>query len=407
MFKIITPIFLLSLVNTLGFSILIPILPFVVRNLNASDFVYGLLISAYSFFQFLAAPILGKLSDNYGRKPLLVISQAGTLFSWFIFGAAWFLEQGLFPSVIVLITISLARVFDGITGGNNSITNTYLTDVIPPEKRSVAFSYLGAGLGLGIIIGPALGAFFSKGSLGYLGTALFSIGLNTVALLCIIFFLKESKQKSQTKLEKINFLQEFNWIKNFRKVIKNKILRQLFVLKMFVAIVMTAYTSVIVLLLIDVFDMTATEVGNILLIVGAFLIFNQFFLVKIFIQKIGEQKSLLLGLILMALGLFTFPVNENLLLFVLFYYFTNLGLSLSLPTLKSLISNNAEEKSLGEILGFEESLNSLFMAFVPLISAFAYTFLKEKSFWLWAGISLLGAVYFLTCKAKSKIVKTA
>ncbi len=119
------PIVLLSLVNGIGFTLLIPVLPFIVRDLGYSAAVFGLLMAVYPMSQFFAAPLLGTLSDYYGRRPILLVSQAGTLLSWIIFAAAYFTTGSIWP----LLIIAFSRVIDGLTGGNQSVANAYLADV--------------------------------------------------------------------------------------------------------------------------------------------------------------------------------------------------------------------------------------------------------------------------------------
>jgi len=116
--KKLIPILLLTLVNTLGFSILIPVLPFIIKQYDSSEVVFGLLLSAYSAFQFLAAPFLGSLSDYWGRKPVLLITQTGTLLSWLVFAVAYFLSAEILwlGAAISIWVIGIARMVDGVTG---------------------------------------------------------------------------------------------------------------------------------------------------------------------------------------------------------------------------------------------------------------------------------------------------
>src|SRR6185295_10580465 len=162
MTKKILPVIFLTFINTLGFAILIPVLPFVVKNYNASSIVYGFLLSIYFIFQFLGAPFLGALRDHYGRKPILMLSHFGTLISWGIFGLAYFVPGvSLFGIALPLYVIGFARIVDGITGGNMSVANAYLSDITTPPEKARAFGTIGAVLGLGMIIGPTLGSFSS------------------------------------------------------------------------------------------------------------------------------------------------------------------------------------------------------------------------------------------------------
>lgn len=156
------PIILLNLVNGIGGTLLIPVLPFIIRDLGYSDAIFGLLLAVYPVFQFFGAPILGTLSDHCGRKPILLVSQAGTLLSWIIFGAAYFATGALWP----LLIIAFSRVVDGITGGNQSVANAYLADVTTDEDRTAVFGVLGASMAVALMIGPAVGSLASAGQSG-------------------------------------------------------------------------------------------------------------------------------------------------------------------------------------------------------------------------------------------------
>src|SRR5690606_14041527 len=171
--KKLLPAYLLTFVNVLGFTILMPVLPFVVKEFHAPEAVYGLLITFYSAFQFLGAPYLGALSDSVGRKPVLLISQAGTLISWFVFLIALAMPDIPFLGMALpLWIIGLSRILDGVTGGNTSVTNAYVADITTREQKSYIFGYLGGIAGLGMIIGPGIGGLAAGGSIGYSGTVL-------------------------------------------------------------------------------------------------------------------------------------------------------------------------------------------------------------------------------------------
>jgi MFS family permease len=193
MTKSLIPAFLLTFVNVLGFSILMPILPFLVEHYGAPKWVFGLLLTLYSAFQFIGAPILGAMSDAQGRKPILIISQAGTLLSWFVFVVALVSpEYKLFGFVLPLWIIAFSRILDGVTGGNTSVANAYVADITTRDQKGYVFGYLGGIAGLGMIIGPGLGGLSASTSWGFLGTILLSIAISIITLISIIFWLKES-----------------------------------------------------------------------------------------------------------------------------------------------------------------------------------------------------------------------
>jgi MFS family permease len=182
--KKLLPAYFLTFVNVLGFSILMPVLPFIVEKYGAPDWVFGLLLSLYSAFQFIGAPYLGALSDSLGRKPILVISQAGTLLSWFIFLLALYLpDYTIFGVGVGLMVIGIARALDGVTGGNTSVANAYVSDITTRQEKSYIFGFLGGIAGIGLMIGPGIGGITASTSLGFKGTALAAIAISTITLL--------------------------------------------------------------------------------------------------------------------------------------------------------------------------------------------------------------------------------
>lgn len=177
---------LISLVNSLSLTILIPIIYLYGRQFGLNDFQTSFLFAIYSISQFFATPVIGKLADRFGRKPLLIISLAGTVVANFIAGVA--------TTATILF---LARFLDGITGGNNSVAQAVISDVTTPENRARGFGVLGAALGVGFILGPTISLLAQHISLG--ASFLVSSGLAAIALVITIFFLPETlKNKAAT-----------------------------------------------------------------------------------------------------------------------------------------------------------------------------------------------------------------
>ncbi len=391
MSKKLIPAYLLTFVNVLGFSILMPVLPFIVNDYGAPKWVFGLLLTLYSTFQFIGAPYLGSLSDTKGRKPILLISQAGTLLSWIIFAVALLLPDfPVFGLALPLVIIGLSRILDGITGGNVSTTNAYVSDVTTREEKSYIFGYLGGIAGLGFIVGPALGGFSASFSIGYLGTIFVTMGISIITLLTIIFWLKESHpeekriERNRQPLWKSIFI-----VRRVRELNPSPLIKSLFTLKAFFSSMMAFYIATISLYLIDLFGFDEGELGLFLLVAGAFLAFNQAFLSKQFIKRLGEFKTLLIGLGLSTIGLITLTLTSNLYIFIGFYYILNLGLSLSFPTFNALITIHANPKKQGEILGISESINSLATAIFPVLAAALYGIIGYRLYYIIAALPLV------------------
>ena len=183
------PILLVNFVGTLGFSIVLPFLVFVVMRFGGNAIVYGLLATTYPAFQLIGAPLLGRWSDIYGRKKVLLLSNAGTAVGWILFLFALFLPSekssidlaflGTFVIVLPLLVLFVARAIDGITGGNISIANAYLADLSSDSTRSKNFGKMAISSNLGFILGPALA--------GILGGTIYGAILPVLASINSIF----------------------------------------------------------------------------------------------------------------------------------------------------------------------------------------------------------------------------
>lgn len=407
MSKKLIPAYLLTFVNVLGFSILMPVLPFIVSDYGAPKWVFGLLLTLYSTFQFIGAPFLGSLSDTKGRKPVLLISQAGTLVSWIIFGCAFLLPNfPVFGIALPLFVIGFSRILDGITGGNVSTTNAYVSDITTREEKSYIFGYLGGIAGLGFIVGPALGGYSASFSIGYLGTILLSISVSFITFLTIILWLKESHpEDKRIPRERQPIWKTVFILRRIKELNPSPVIKSLFTLKTFFSSMMAFYIATISLFLIDLFKFDEGELGFFLLVAGAFLAFNQAVLSKQFIKRIGEFETLLVGLGLSTIGLVALTLTSNLYVFIGFYYVLNLGLSLSFPTFNALITIHANPQKQGEILGVSESINSLATALFPVLAATLYGIIGYKVYYLIASLALFA--FILAFRSFVKLGKEA
>ncbi|MEO9531709.1 MAG: MFS transporter [Crocinitomicaceae bacterium] len=384
------PAYLLTFVNVLGFSILMPVLPFIVEDYGAPKWVYGLLLTLYSAFQFLGAPYLGALSDEKGRKPILIVSQAGTLLSWIVFIIALSLPDiPVWGYSLPLWIIALSRILDGITGGNASVANAYVADITTKNEKSYIFGYLGGIAGLGMIIGPGLGGFAASSSIGYLGTLFVASGISIITLITLFFWLKESNPpENRIEKKRHNLAHSILIFSRIKEANPKPIIKLLFIMKFLFSVMMAFYIATIALFLKDLFKFNVEELGVFMLVVGVFLAFNQVVMSKMFIRKFGAPKTLLIGLSLTFFGLFCITLTDNLILYCIFYYVLNLGLSICFPTFNSLITTNANPKRQGEILGISESINSLAMASFPLIAAAVYQYYGYYVYYFIAALPL-------------------
>lgn len=401
--KEVYPILLLNFVNALGFSVILPVLPFIIQKFNETPLTYGFLVSAYALFQFLGAPILGSLSDKYGRRPLLLVSQAGTLISWVIFGLSYFLpDKTIFFTSLPILVIGFSRIVDGITGGNISVANAYLADITEPKERTKIYGISGAIFGLAFIVGPVMGGFAASSSISYLGTAILAFFISLVTLLLIIFNVPESLKEFDKELE-IKLFKEINIFKKIGSL-KSKKLSNLFLRRIFFTISFSSYTTLLTLYVQNRYGLEVTQVGFVFLVIGLFLFINQGFFSKRFAEKFGEEKTYLIGQILYFFGLISLLFATNIYIFFIISYVINLGVSLSIPTFKTIITSAVDGKKQGLINGIDESLFSISSATAPILAGMLYTFVGYKITLIIAMIlALQFVVAYLQTRQPSKV----
>lgn len=369
-------IFATILIDCIGFGIIIPIIPTLIKELNGSDVsqastVGGWLLFLYAFMQFIFAPILGGLSDQYGRRPVLLISLLGLGLDNFLLAFA--------PNLSWLV---VGRIIAGICGASFSTAGAYIADISPKEKRAQNFGLIGAAFGVGFIIGPLLGALFSKIDI----RAPFMVAgcLSMLNFLFGLFFIPESlapENKRKFDFKRANPLGAFINLKRY-PLLTGLIIGQfiLYVAGKTIEVIWGYYN-------ILKFNWSEQEIGYSLAFVGVLVSLVQGGLIRWFIPKFGQAKAIFYGIVFYAVGLFCFAFATNSWMMYAFLVPYCLG-GLCGPALQGVISNHIPENEQGEIQGLNTSLMSISAIISPLIMTnLFYQFSKQDASVYFPGIS--------------------
>ena len=355
-------IFITLLIDVTGFGIIIPVMPKLITELihgNLSDASQygGWLLFAYAVMQFICAPVLGNLSDKYGRRPVL-------LFSLFGFGLDYIL-QGFAPNIIWLF---IGRIIAGITGGSFTTASAYIADVSTPEKRAQNFGMIGAAFGIGFIIGPVLG-----GVLGHYGSRVpffASAGLALLNWLYGYFVLPESLSKDHRR--------EFDWkranpLGSLMHLKKYPVVSGLVASITLLYIAAHAVQSTWTYYTMSKFGWDERLVGYSLGFVGLTVGIVQGGLIRVVIPKLGQHKSVYVGLSLYAIGFVLFAFASQTWMMFAFMIPYALG-GIAGPSIQGIISKHVPPNEQGELQGALTSLMSATSNFGPLLmtNLFAY-----------------------------------
>lgn len=401
------PIFLLTFVNVIGFSLLIPVLPLIAEEYVSEQhvgLVYGALVSSYALFQFLFAPILGSLSDKYGRKPILILSQAGTTASWVLFGIGLLLPETQVAGLAVpLVVIAISRVVDGVTGGNISVAQAWVSDYTKPEERTRIYGLLGAIFGVGFLFGPAIGGLSSSTPIGFMGTAITAFLISLVTLFAMRWLPESLSDENRDVELKINVFRELNILTKIGEFKQNTFVIRLLLIRVFFALVFASYTTIIILYLNSGFGLDQVGLGLILSVIGVYSIFNQAYLINRIVKARGELFSVYLGIALTFIGLLIIPIipvglitsgiNVSLVLVMINAYFLNLGISLSMPTFKTLLTEQVKPTKQGAITGIDESLLALGQGITPVLAGGLYSAFGLGTFFIFSLILLIPHIF--------------
>jgi multidrug resistance protein len=352
-------IFITVFIDLVGFGIVIPVLPYYAEgtSFGATPREVGLLFASYSVMQLIFAPTLGRLSDKYGRRPVLLVSLMGTAVGFLILGFA-----------TTLWMLFLGRIIDGISGGNISTAQAYIADVTTEENRAKGMGLIGAAFGLGFVFGPAIGGVMSRWGINV--PFLFAGGLAFANAVLLYFTLPETITPDHPA--RVSAATGRGWKRLFASLKKPRLalVLTIYFLSIVAFSIMTASFS---LFLMFRFGYDAFHNGWIFAFVGIISAFIQGALIGKLVSRFGEPLLVITGTLLFTLSLFASPFIGpaiGVLGILVTGAVSSIGNALNAPTLTSLASKSASAHEQGVILGVTQSVASLARAVGPTVAAF-------------------------------------
>jgi len=401
-------IFLTVFIDLLGVGIVVPLLPYYIKIIEQADaswlangraLIVGALAASFSLFQFFFAPVLGALSDRFGRRPVLLISLAGTGISYIVFGLA----DQLLPLGIgaVLAVLFFARILDGITGGNISTAQAYIADVTPPEERAKGLGLIGAAFGLGFMLGPAIGGLLSTISLA--APAFAAAALTFGNLLFGFFRLPESlpaERRIRVPFSKMNPVR-------LGAVVGKDSIRPILTSVLLLNFAFAGLQNNFAVFSDVRFGFGPAQNAFVFAFIGLTAVFMQGFLMRKLLPRFGEARLALAGLGLMTLGFTAVALAP-----VAWALYPAIGIlaagsSMATPSLTSLISRRVAPQEQGSTLGGVQAFNSLMMVVGPLFAGAIFDLVGPAAPYLSGAVLVAAAGLLLTTAVRPELAGAA
>lgn len=376
------PILLVNFIGTLGFSVVLPFLVFLVTRFGGNAFLFGITASIYPFFQLIGAPILGKWSDIYGRKKILLLSQIGTTISWLLFIFAIIIPiipiftintSNLGPIFITipLLILFIARALDGITGGNVSVANAYIADITKDKDRKKNYGKMSISSNLGFIIGPALAGILGATIYRELIPVAVAFIISIIAVFIIFLFLPESKsEKIKSRFEHLNIRKIFGqeqkpcYVINEEKkiklvdVLKIKNIPYLLLLYFLIFLGFNFFYTAFPIHASQKLLWSITELGIYFAFLSLIMVIIQGPVLSFLSKKFSDSSLIIIGNLILGINFILLLSLDNLIVYIAAILFA-IGNGFMWPSFLSYLSRIAGNKLQGSVQGFASSFGSI------------------------------------------------
>ncbi|HUY17964.1 MAG TPA: MFS transporter [Candidatus Binataceae bacterium] len=353
-------LFLTVFIDLLGFGIVIPFLPLFAERMHITAGGIGLILAIYSAAQFVCAPILGRISDRIGRRPIIMLGLLGSSVSYVIYGFA--------GSFAVLL---LSRAIHGMCAGTISTAQAYIADTTAESERARGMGMIGAAFGLGFVLGPAIGGLLGHASLRT--PVFFAAALTFANLIFAALALPESHPPEPgARLDLHAAVATFT---SFPRNLANPLRLRLFAIAFMLTTAMAAFEMTFAIMIPAVYGYHALGVGLLLAYAGFIQALTQGYLLGKFVARVGERTVLMVGVLVFLVGIGPLASLGSHAALLIFLALLSLGYGFASPAVATLISKSAERHLQGEVLGLNQSAMSLARIAGPIGGGLAYQFL--------------------------------
>jgi MFS family permease len=380
-------IMLTVLVDMTGFGMIIPLIPFYAQRFAAGASGIGILLASFSVMQLIFSPILGRISDTSGRKPVLLFSILTSIGSFLLFTYAY--------SYLILL---LSRIIAGLAT-EGAVAQAYIADITTKEERSTGIGKVGAAIGVGFILGPVIGGLLSPYGIRAPGAA--ALLLSIINFIFVLVFLPKPVQLTQSN-ESSSFIKDIN---DLLTAVKEPLTGQIYIIYFIVTLAFAAIPVIVPLLTIDYFGFTEVEMSYVFIFIGVIQVALQGFGIKRLVSKLGEEKLIILGPLLLAVGIVLTPLLASIPGFGVSTVLVAVGVGITNTAVPGFISLMTPSERQGSTLGVTQSIGSIARIFGPVIGGYiteAYN--VQLSFYI-SGVLLLipfiiGCRLFQLCTLK-------
>ncbi len=374
-------IFLTVFIDLIGFGIVLPLLPKYIERIGGRGAIIGLVIGSFSLMQFIFSPIWGRISDRIGRRPVLLISNAGSSISYALFAIASMLD-----GTCGLLLVLASRIFAGICGANISVASAYIADITPPQMRSRSMALIGLAFGLGFIFGPAIGAFGAK-YFGLSGPGWIAAGLCGLNFLLSIFILKESLNPDSVHSEERPRLEQI------LHTLRKPKLGGLIGLYFLATFCFTSFEATLPLLLAKKYNYDETKLGYIFSYCGVIAALTQGGLIGVLVKKFGDAKLISTSLIVVGASLAFMPLAGNIIILMILLAIFSAASNINRTPTMGQISVRAPASEQGTTLGVAQSAGTLARVLGPTYATGLYGINTDLSFIVTAILTIGGGIF--------------